>query len=170
MRGWGHLTVKAMPQENYNLIDFNWDRSLEKLKQSSLVVGDLSDEEIERTRGVACAHIKVKNKTVSFNLSQYGKIQISDPNADLLRRARSQLNKLIVCSRWVPADPTTTRPSEKYQSIIDLPEAQEADWSKIPKREILRLNQWFLAVKDYNYHWLLDLVRSTLKRYAKIVD
>jgi len=57
-----------------------------------------------------------------------------------------------------------------YQSIMDLPEAKEADWSKIPKAEIFQLNQWFLAVKNYNYYFLLDFVRSTLKSYAKSDD
>ena len=38
------------------------------------------------------------------------------------------------------------------------------------KAEIFKLNQWFQAVKDYNYYWLLDLVRSTLKSYAKSTD
>jgi hypothetical protein len=170
IRGWGHLTLRVMPQENYSLIDFDWDESLENLKKSSLVMGDLDDSEIAYTRGVAYAHVKVKDEKVSFGLSQYGKVQLSSPNADLLRRAKSQLNKLIVCTRWVPTAPTTEKPSEKYQSIMDLPEAKEADWSKIPKGEILKLNQWFLAVKDYNYYWLLDLVRSMLKRYAKSVD
>jgi hypothetical protein len=50
---------------------------------------------------------------------------------------------------------------------MDLPEAQEADWSKIPKREIIKLNQWFLAFKDYHYDFLLDPIRSTLASYAK---
>jgi len=53
---------------------------------------------------------------------------------------------------------------------MDLPEAKEADWSKIPKAEILKLNQWFLAVKDYHYDFLLDSIRSTLKSYAKSRD
>jgi len=168
--GGGHLSLIVMPQENYNLIGFNWDRSLEKLKQSSLVVGDPSDEEIARTRSVACAHIRVKNEKVTFNLSQYGKIQISHPNAELLRRARLQLRKLIIFSQWTPTSPSIERPPKEYQSIMDLPEAQEVDWTKIPKEEILQLNQWFLAVKNYNYYFPLDLIRSTLASYAKIID
>ena len=156
-----------MPQENYILEGFSWDRSLEKLKHSSLVVGDLSDEEIARTRSVACAYIRIKNETVSFNLSQYGKLQISHPNAELLRRAKSQLNKLIICSRWIPDSPNAQKPFKDYQSIMDLPEAKEADWNRIPKAEILRMNQYFRAAVDFGYDWLLDLVRSTLKSYTK---
>ncbi|MCW4038522.1 MAG: hypothetical protein NWF13_07295 [Candidatus Bathyarchaeota archaeon] len=170
IRGWGHLTLRVMPQENYSLIDFDWDESLENLRNSSLVVGDFDDSEIAYTRGVAYARIKVKDEKVSFGLSQYGKLQLSSPNADLLRRAKSQLNKLIVCTRWVPTAPTTEKPSEKYQSIMDLPEAQEADWTKIPKREIHRLNQQFQLAKDLNLNFLLDIVRTTLKSYEKSTD
>jgi hypothetical protein len=124
-----------MPQENYILQGFNWDDSLDKLRNSSLVLGDLSDEEITRTRGVVCAHIKVKNEKVSFNFSPYGKLQISSPNAELLRRAKSQLKKLIVCFRWVPSGEEKDSNNGRviYQSIMDLPEAQEADWSLILK-------------------------------------
>ena len=51
---------------------------------------------------------------------------------------------------------------------MDFPEAKEADWSKIPKGEILKLNQWFLAsTRHQGYEFLLDLVRSFLKSYAK---
>jgi hypothetical protein len=167
IRGWGHLTLRAMPQENYSLIGFDWDESLENLKKSSLVVGDLDNSEIARTRGVAYAHIKVKDDKVSFGLSQYGKLQLSSPNADLLRRAKSQLSKLIVCTRWMPIIPTTEKPSEKYQSIMDLPEAKEADWSKISKREIRRLNQQFQGAMLFNLDILLDIVRTTLKSYKK---
>jgi hypothetical protein len=170
IRGWGHLTLRVMPQENYSLLDFDWDESLENLSKSSLVVGDLDDSEIARTKGVAFAHIKVKDEKVSFGLSQYGKLQLSSPNADLLRRAKSQLNKLIVCTRWIPTTPTTEKPSEKYQSIMDLPEAQEADWSKIPKREIRRLNQQFQIALLFNLDMLLDMVQTTLKSYEKSMD
>jgi hypothetical protein len=161
-----------MPQENYTLQGFNWDGSLDNLRKSSLIVGDLGDEEIARTRGVVCAHIKVKNEKVSFNLSPYGKLQISNPNADLMRRAKSQLNKLIACSRWVPSgeEKDSKKGRIDYQSIMDLPEAKEADWSKIPKNEILKLNQWFLAVKDYHYDFLLDSIRTTLASYTKSSD
>ena len=170
IRGWGHLTLRAMPQENYTLIGFILDESLENLRKSSLVVGDLDDSEIARTRGVACAHIKVKDEKVSFGLSQYGKLQLSSPNADLLRRARSQLKKLIICERWVPTIPTTEKPSEKYESIMDLPEAKEADWSRIPNREIHRLNQQFHAAMLLNLDMLFDMVRTTLKSYEKRDD
>lgn len=159
-----------MPQENYSLIKFDWDESLENLRKSSLVVGDLDDSETARTRGVAFAHIKVKDDKVSFGLSQYGKLQISSPNADLLRRARSQLKKLIVCTRWMPIIPTTEKPSEKYKSIMDLPEAQEANWNRIPKREIRRLNQQFQVAILFNLDMLLDMVRTTLKSYEKSID
>ena len=170
IRGWGHLTLRVMPQENYKLIDFDLDESLENLRKSSLVVGYLDDSEIARTRGVACAHIKVNDDKVSFGLSQYGKLKLSSPNADLLRRARSQLKKLIVCSRWVPSTPTTEKPFEKYRSIMDLPEAQEADWNRIPKREIRRLNQQFQFALLFNLDMLLDMVRTTLKSYEKSID
>ena len=157
-----------MPQENYTLPGFNWDDSLENLRKSSLVAGDLGNEEIARTRGVVCAHIKVKDDKVSFNLSPYGKLQISHPNAELLRRAKSQLSKLIVCSRWVPTILSDEKSIEKYQNIMDLPEAKEADWSKIPKNEILQLNQWFMAATRHEgYDFLLNIVRSTLASYAK---
>ena len=53
---------------------------------------------------------------------------------------------------------------------MDLPEAQEADWSKIPKAELFQINQWFLAVKNHHYYFLLDFIRSTLKSYAKSND
>ena len=99
----GILRLLEMPQENYSLVEFDWDESLENLRKSSLVVGDFGGEEISWTKGVAYADIKVKDGKVSFGLSQYGKLQISSPNAELLRRAKSQLNKLIVCSRWVPS-------------------------------------------------------------------
>lgn len=164
----GILRLVAMPQENYTLPGFNWDDSLENLRKSSLVVGDLSDEEIVRTRGVVCAHIKIKDEKASFNLSPYGKLQISHPNAELLRRAKSQLNKLIVCSRWVPTLLSDEKPVEKYRNIMDLPEAKEADWSKIPKNEILQLNKWFMAATRHEgYDFLLNIVRSTLASYAK---
>jgi hypothetical protein len=157
-----------MPQENYNLIDFNWDKTLDNLRKSSLVVGDLGNEEIARTRGVVCAHIKVKDEKVSFNLSPYGKLQISHPNAELLRRAKSQLNKLIFCSRWSPTLLSDEKPIEKYQNIMDLPEAKEADWSKIPKNEILQLTKLFMAATRHEgYDFLLNIVRSTLASYAK---
>lgn len=166
--GWGHLTLEAMPQENYTLQRFNWDKSLENLRKSSLIVGDLGDEEIGRTRGVACAHVKVKEEKVAFNLSQYGKLQISHPNAELLRRAKSQLNKLIACSRWIPTSTTLQVSGEiEYQSIMDLPEAKEANWNKIPKEMIIKLNQWFQASKDFNAPWFLDFARSFLASYAK---
>jgi hypothetical protein len=122
----GIFRLIAMPQESYLLEGFNWDRSIEKLRQSSLVVGDLTDEEISRTKGVANAHIKVKDEKVAFGLSQYGKLQISNPNAELLRRAKSQLRRLIICLRWTPISPkeeeSKKRETEKikYQSIMDL--------------------------------------------------
>jgi len=114
----------------------------------------------------------VEGEDVSFHLSLNGKLQISSPNNEWLRRAESQLKKLIVCSRWVPSGDEQESKTERveYQSIMDLPEAKEADWSKIPKAEILKLNQWFLAVKDYHYDFLLDSIRSTLKSYAKSRD
>jgi hypothetical protein len=156
------------PQENYALQGFNWDESLDNLRESSLVVGDLGNEEIARTRAVVCARIKVKDDKVSFNLSPYGKLQISNPNAELLRRAKSQLSKLIVCFRWIPTPISDEKPIEKYQNIMDLPEAKETDWSKIPKNEILQLNQWFMAATRYEgYDFLLNIVRSTLASYAK---
>ena len=74
IRGWGHLTVRAMPQENYKLIEIDWDESLENLRKSSLVLGGIGDEDISYTRGVICSYIKVKDDKVSFNLSPYGKI------------------------------------------------------------------------------------------------
>ena len=73
----------SMPQENYKLIGFQWDKTLEKLRTSEQIVGDLTDEGIDYTKRVICAHIKVKNAKVSFNLSFYGKIQISNPNNEL---------------------------------------------------------------------------------------
>ena len=160
-----------MPQENYNLIEFNWDESLENLRKSSLVVGDFGGEEISRTRGVAYANIKVKDEKVSFGLSQYGKLQISSPNAELLRRAKSQLNKLMVCSRWVPSEEEKVETEvRKYRSIMDLPEAKEADWSRIPKEEILLINKLWSAFSRHGFDWPLDIVRSKLASYAKNDD
>jgi len=106
-----------MPQENYVLTEFNWDKSLEKLRNSSLIVGDLSDEEIERCKGKLCAYIKVKDEKVSFHLSLYGKLQISNPNRELLRRAKSKLRTLLVCLRWIP-----TNQSEDSEIIEELKE------------------------------------------------
>ncbi|MCJ7633654.1 hypothetical protein MUP77_14850 [Candidatus Bathyarchaeota archaeon] len=168
-----------MPQENYRLEEFNWDENLESLSKSSLVLGDLSGEEISRTRGVLCAHIKVKDDKVAFNLSKYGKLQISHPNAELLTRARSQLDKLIICSRWVPISPIAEEPSkkepqekrtlsEKYPSLMDLPEAKKADWTRIPREEIDYINRlWGAFQLGKGYEFLLDPIRSTLASYAK---
>ena len=51
---------------------------------------------------------------------------------------------------------------------MDFPEAKEADWSKIPKSEILQLNKYFMAATRHEgYEYLLNLVRSTLASYAK---
>ena len=94
----------SMPQENYKLIDFDWDRTLEKLRNSRLILGDFANEGIGYTKGVVCAHVKVKSDKVSFNLSFYGKIQLSHPNNELLSRAKSNLRNLIVCDRWIPKD------------------------------------------------------------------
>jgi hypothetical protein len=169
IRGCGHITLRAMPQENFTLIDFNWDQSVNSLRHSRIIKGDFDNEIIAHNKGKLCLHIKVEGDNVSFHLSLNGKLQISSPNAELLRRAKSQLRKLIICSRWVPSGEENEPSNGKvdYQSIMDLPEAKEADWSRIPKAEILKLNQWFQAGKDYNYEWLLDLVRSTLKNYTK---
>lgn len=143
------------------------DESLENLRNASLVLRGIGDEDISYTRGVICVYIKVKDDKVSFNLSLYGKTQISHPNAKLLSRAKTQLRKLIVCFRWTPTSPSIEKPSNEYLSIMDLSEAQKADWNRIPKREILRLNQQFQIAKEFNLGFLLDLVRSTLKRYEK---
>jgi len=158
-----------MAQEHYTLIGFDWDQTIEELRKSSLIVGDLTDEGISQTKEVLCASVKVKDEMVSFSLSQYGKLQISSSNVDLLRKAKSQLRKLITCTRWVPLGKESDGETGgiEYQSIMDLPEAKEADWSKIPEREVLRLNQMFLMVKDFHYYWLLDFVRTKLARYAK---
>jgi len=101
-----------MPQQNYNLTSFDWDRSLENLRESKLIVGDLTDEEIGRTKSVLNAHIKVENDKVSFSLSQYGSLQISHANNQSLTRARSQLKNLIVCLRWVPKEEPSIGNSE----------------------------------------------------------
>ena len=161
-----------MPQENFTLIDFNWDQSVNSLRDSRIITGDFDNEIIAYNKGKLCLHIKVESEDVSFHLSLNGKLQISSPNAELLRRAKSQLRKLIVCTRWVPSREEKEPMNGKvdYQSIMDLPEAKEANWNRIPKAEILKLNQRFLAAKNHNYHWLLDLVRSTLKSYAKSGD
>jgi len=159
-----------MPQENYNLIGFDWDQTLEELRKSSLIVGDLTNEGISQTKEVLCASVKIKEEKVSFSLSQYGKLQISSSNADFLRRAKSQLRKIITCTRWVPLEEKKLDEETgviEYQSIMDLPEAKEADWSKIPEKEILRITQTFLMAKELEYYWLLDLVRTRLAKYAK---
>lgn len=49
----------SVPQLRYRPIGFDWDRSLDNLRTSSLVFGDLSDEAIAETKRVACGHIKV---------------------------------------------------------------------------------------------------------------
>lgn len=161
-----------MPQENFTLIDFNWDQSVFSLRNSSIIKGDFDNEIVAYNKGKLCLHIRVEGEDVSFHLSLNGKLQISSPNAKLLRRAKSQLRNLIVCYRWVPSEEEKEPTNGKvdYQSIMDLPEAKEADWSKIPKAELFQLNQWFLAVKDYHYYFLLDFIRSTLKSYAKSND
>jgi hypothetical protein len=78
--------------------------------------------------------------------------------------AASQQELASTCSRWIPSgeEKESKKGREAYQRIMDLPEAKEADWSKIPQAEILKLNRWFQTIKDYNYHWLLEVVRSTL--------
>jgi len=172
IRGCGHLTLRTMPQENFTLIDFNWDQSVFNLRNSSTIKGDFDNEIIAYNKGKLCLHIKVESEDVSFHLSLNGKLQISSPNAKLLRRAKSQLRKLIVYSRWVPSEEEKEPANGKvdYQSIMDLPEAKEADWTKIPKAEILRLNQLFQLATTTGYDWLLDIVRSTLKSYEKSID
>jgi hypothetical protein len=164
-----------MPIEYYRLIDFDWIKTIQELRKSSLIVGDLTDEGISQTKEVLYAHVKVKGEKVSFGLSQYGKIQIASSNVQLLSSAKSQLNKLISCSRWVPFEEKESEDKEesgiKYQNIMDLPEAKEADWSKIPKNEIRRLNQYFILAKEWkDMSWLMNELRSTLASYAKSSD
>ena len=153
-----------MPQENFTLINFNWDQSVNSLRNSHIIKGDFDNEIIAYNKGKLCLHIKVEGEDVSFHLSLNGKLQISSPNAKLLRRAKSQLRNLIVYSRWVPSEEEKEPTNGKvdYQSIMDLPEAKEADWSKIPKNEARRLYQMFLASSFPHTHWLLDDVRTTL--------
>jgi hypothetical protein len=106
LSGWGHLTT---PQENYKLIGFDWERTYEKLLEANkrgTVIGDLSDEEIARTKGVLAAYIKVNSDTVAFSLSRYGKLQISSSDNAKLRKARFKLKSLIVADEWVPIKET----------------------------------------------------------------
>lgn len=88
----------------FTLIDFDWDQSVESLRSSRIIKGDFDNEIIAHNKGKLCLHIKVKGEDVSFQLSLNGKLQISNPNAELLRRAISQLKELIVCSRWKPSE------------------------------------------------------------------
>ena len=158
-----------MPQKNFTLIDFDWDRSVDSLRNSRIIKGDFDNEIIAHNKGKLCLHIKVEGEDVSFHLSLSGNLQISNSNAELFRRAKSKLRELITCSRWVPSgeEKESTTEREEYQSIRDLPEAKEADWSRIPKNEIQRLNRIFIASGFRDAHWLLDDVRTTLASYAK---
>jgi hypothetical protein len=98
-----------VPQENYKLIGFNWERTYEKLLEANkrgTVIGDLSDEETARTKGVQVLYVKVDSHTVAFGLSPYGKLQISSPDNAKLRKARYKLRSLIVANEWVPIKET----------------------------------------------------------------
>jgi len=98
-----------VPQENYILIGFNWERTYEKLLEAGkrgTVIGDLSDEETARTKGFLVLYIKVDSDTVAFGLSPYGKLQISNPDNNKLRKARYKLRSLIVANEWVPTKET----------------------------------------------------------------
>jgi hypothetical protein len=77
--GCGHLTLRAMPQENFTLINFDLDQSVESLRNSHLVIGDFDDEAIAYNKGKLCLHIRVEGEDVSFHLSLNGKLQISHP-------------------------------------------------------------------------------------------
>jgi len=166
----GILRLLEMPQDNFTLIDFDWDRSVDSLRNSRIIKGDFDNDIIAHNKGKLCLYIQVEGEDVSFHLSLNGKLQISSPNNEWLRRAESQLRKLIVCSRWVPSGDEQESKTERveYQSIMDLPEAKEADWSKIPKGEIFQLTKWFMVATRYEgYDFLLNIVRSTLASYAK---
>lgn len=110
-----------MPQEVYTLAEFRRDRTYEKLvdaiKRGS-VSGDVSDEETARTKGVLSLYIKVNSDKVSFQISPYGKLTISHPNNSKLRKARSKLQSLILCSQWVPKyvshETKELKPDESY--------------------------------------------------------
>ncbi len=100
------VDVDEMPQENYTLIGFSWDRSLEKIRKKignkSSIVGDATDEAIDRNHGKLCLHIKIKKEKVSFHITRYGNLQISHENSELLRRAKSRLSNVLVATRWIP--------------------------------------------------------------------
>jgi hypothetical protein len=98
-----------VPQENYKLIGFNWERTYEKLLEANkrgIIKGDLSDEETARTKSVQVLYVKVDSDTVAFGLSPYGKLQISSPDNAKLRKARYKLRSLIVANEWVPIKET----------------------------------------------------------------
>jgi hypothetical protein len=166
--GCGHLSI-VMPQENFTLIDFDWDKSVDSLRNSRIINGDFDNEIIAHNKGKLCLYIKVEGEDISFHLSLNGKLQISSPNRELLRRAESQLRKIITCSKWVPSGEERESRNGKveYQSIMDLPEAKEADWSRIPKSEVRRLYKMFLLSTNRYTHFVLDDVRTTLASYAK---
>ena len=110
-----------MPQEVYTLVEFRRDRTYEKLvvaiKRGS-VSGDISDEETARTKGVLSLYIKVNSDKVPFQISPCGKLTISHPDNSKLRKARSKLQPLILCSQWVPKyvsnETKELKPDESY--------------------------------------------------------
>lgn len=156
------------------------NQSKEKLENSEKIIGDFDNEIIALNKGKLCLEIRVKNdEHVSFHLSQNGKLQISSSDAELLRRARSQLREFIVCTKWIPSSPEK-KPSKSrkkepkitlYESIMDLPEAKKADWSRVSDDDFEALNQAFATYKMASKYGLdlsftLDFMRSTLARYV----
>ncbi|MFH0896469.1 MAG: hypothetical protein V1850_00265 [Candidatus Bathyarchaeota archaeon] len=59
--GCGRLSI-VMPQENFTLIDFNLDRSVDSLRNSRTITGDFDNEIIAHNKGKLCLHIKVEGE------------------------------------------------------------------------------------------------------------
>lgn len=96
--------METMPQEVYLIRDFDWEKTCNKLAKAierGKVFGDMSDDQLARTKGVPSLWIKANGDKVSFQISPYGNLVISHPDNNKLRKARSKLRKLMG-GKWIP--------------------------------------------------------------------
>lgn len=187
--------VEVKFQIVYECPDLDFQASYEKLLQSGLVTADTYE------KGNLWVHFK-KFK-VLFVISPKGKIQVAfeEPKEkeillDILKNLLVSKTGDEVVFHPLKQNLTIDYPAPKeieiwwceeknsyvqqkkgeYQSIMDLPEAQEADWSKIPNDKFRDLNQLFafyrMCLEEFGVKMdvYLDAIRSTLARYPKTFD
>lgn len=119
--------------ETYLLRGFNWKKTYDKLAKGAergIVLGDMSDEILERTKNVLSLSIKTNSDKVNFQISPYGKLLISSSDSSKLSKARLRL-KQLVGGTWVPIS------ASKEEELSISREAREVHTDEL-RREVIK--------------------------------